>query len=63
VKSWHHSDAKPPCSSVQCEDEEKIQEGTWATIRVIPIDQPGGKGKCAYTGNEAEKVAGLAGGY
>jgi len=46
-----------------CEDEEKIQEETKATIRVIPIDQPGGKGKCVYTGNEADKVAVFARAY
>jgi nucleotide-binding universal stress UspA family protein len=33
------------------EDEERIQEETKATIRVIPLDQPGDKGKCVYTGN------------
>jgi len=45
------------------EDEEKIQEETKATIRVIPIEQPGGKGKCVYTGKEADKVAVFARAY
>jgi prolyl-tRNA synthetase len=35
------------------EDEERIQEETKATIRCIPLDQPGGTGKCVYTGKEA----------
>jgi prolyl-tRNA synthetase len=45
------------------EDEEKIQEETKATIRVIPIEQPGGKGKCVYTGKEADQVAVFARAY
>jgi len=45
------------------EDEEKIQEETKATIRVIPIGQPGGKGKCVYTGKEAGKIAIFAKAY
>ena len=45
------------------EDEEKIQEETKATIRVIPLEQPGGKGKCVYTGKEAEKIAYFAKAY
>jgi prolyl-tRNA synthetase len=45
------------------EDEEKIQEETKATIRVIPIDQPGGKGTCVYTRKEADKVAVFARAY
>jgi len=45
------------------EDEEKIQEETKATIRVIPIDQPGGKGQCVYTGKAADKVAIFARAY
>jgi len=45
------------------EDEEKIQEETKATIRVVPIDQPGGEGKCVYTGNAADKVAVFARAY
>jgi len=45
------------------EDEETIQEETKATIRVIPNDQPGGKGKCVYTGKEADKIAVFARAY
>ena len=43
--------------------EEKIQEETKATIRVIPIDQPGGSGKCMYTGKPADKIAIFAKAY
>jgi prolyl-tRNA synthetase len=45
------------------EDEDKIQEETKATIRIIPIDQPGGKGKCVYTDKEADKMAVFARAY
>ena len=45
------------------EDEEKIQEETKATIRVLPNDQPGGTGKCVYTGKPADKIAIFAKAY
>jgi prolyl-tRNA synthetase len=47
------------------EDEERIQEETGATIRVLPLDNPGkGKpGKCVYTGRETEQVAVFARAY
>lgn len=45
------------------EDEEKIQEETKATIRCIPLDQPGGAGRCVYTGKVANKVAVFARAY
>jgi prolyl-tRNA synthetase len=45
------------------EDEERIQEETKATIRVLPLEQPGGKGKCVYTGKEATQVAIFARAY
>jgi prolyl-tRNA synthetase len=45
------------------EDEEKIQDETGATIRVIPLDQSGTQGKCVYTGKKAEKVAIFARAY
>jgi prolyl-tRNA synthetase len=45
------------------QDEEKIQEETGATIRVLPMDQPGVAGKCVYTGKEAAKVAIFARAY
>jgi prolyl-tRNA synthetase len=45
------------------DDEEKIQEQTKATIRVLPIEQPGGTGKCVYTGRQADKIAVFARAY
>ena len=38
-------------------DEEKIQNETKATIRVIPFDQPGKAGRCVATGVETDQVA------
>lgn len=34
------------------EDEKRIQDETRATIRCIPLDQPGASGICCYTGKE-----------
>lgn len=34
------------------EDEKRIQDETRATIRCIPLDQPGTPGACFYTGRE-----------
>ncbi|HEX2981452.1 MAG TPA: proline--tRNA ligase [Anaerolineaceae bacterium] len=43
------------CGSGEC--EAKIKEETKATTRCIPLDQPGGTGRCVYCGAEAhEKV-------
>ncbi|MBN1487492.1 MAG: proline--tRNA ligase [Anaerolineae bacterium] len=39
------------------EDEARIKDETKATIRCIPLEQPGGKGRCIYTGQEATEVA------
>ncbi len=39
------------------EDEAQIKEETKATIRCIPLDQPGGTGTCIYTGEKADKIA------
>ncbi|MBN1920739.1 MAG: proline--tRNA ligase [Anaerolineae bacterium] len=39
------------------EDEARIKEETKATIRCIPLDQPGGSGTCVFTGREASEVA------
>jgi prolyl-tRNA synthetase len=36
------------------EAEKKIKEETKATVRCIPFDQPGTKGKCIYSGEETE---------
>jgi prolyl-tRNA synthetase len=37
------------------EDEKRIQDETRATIRCIPLDQPGTSGKCVYTGRETTR--------
>lgn len=37
------------------EDEERIQAETKATIRVIPLEQPGGSGRCVLTGRESTR--------
>ncbi len=43
------------CGDAAC--EAKVKEDTKATTRNIPLDQPGGKGKCIVCGKEAhEKV-------
>jgi len=39
------------------EDEARIKEETKATIRCIPLEQPGGSGPCVFTGREASEVA------
>jgi prolyl-tRNA synthetase len=45
------------------EDEDKIQDETGATIRVLPLDQPATAGKCVYTGKPAQKIAIFARAY
>ena len=45
------------------EQERKIKEDTGATVRCIPMDQPGGKGTCFSTGEEAEEVVLFAKAY
>ncbi|WP_298818961.1 proline--tRNA ligase [Chloroflexus sp.] len=36
-------------------DEKRIQEETRATIRCIPLEQPGITGRCVYTGRETDR--------
>jgi prolyl-tRNA synthetase len=45
------------------EDEDKIQDETGATIRLLPLDQPGTPGKCVYSGKPAQKIAVFARAY
>lgn len=45
------------------EDEDKIQDETGATIRLLPLDQPGTPGKCVYCGKPARKIAVFARAY
>jgi prolyl-tRNA synthetase len=50
------------CGSGEC--EEKIKEETKATMRCIPLDQPGGDaGKCVYCGKPAGEKAIFARAY
>lgn len=39
------------------EDEAQVKEDTRATLRCIPLEQPGGQGTCIYTGKPATEVA------
>ena len=39
------------------EDEARLKDETKATVRCIPIEQPGGKGRCVLTGEPATEVA------
>jgi prolyl-tRNA synthetase len=48
ARAWWAGDA---------EDENNIKEETKATVRCIPIDQPGGNGKCIYTGKNTTEMA------
>ncbi len=45
------------------ENENRIKEETRATLRCIPLDQPGGKGKCIFSGGEATEKAYFAKAY
>jgi len=39
------------------EDEAQIKDEAKATVRCLPMDQPGGTGTCFYTGKKATEVA------
>jgi prolyl-tRNA synthetase len=39
------------------DDEKRIQEETKATLRCLPLEQPGGSGVCLLTGRPASKIA------
>jgi prolyl-tRNA synthetase len=45
------------------ENEAKIKEETKATLRCIPLEQPGGKGKCIFSGEETTQKAYFARAY
>ena len=49
------------CGSGDC--EAKIKEETKATMRCIPLEQPGGSGKCIYCGQPAREKAIFARAY
>ncbi|HEU4325207.1 MAG TPA: His/Gly/Thr/Pro-type tRNA ligase C-terminal domain-containing protein, partial [Roseiflexaceae bacterium] len=45
------------------EDEKRIQEETKATIRCIPLEQPGTPGRCVLTGRETSQLVIFARAY
>jgi prolyl-tRNA synthetase len=45
------------------EDEKRIQDETRATIRCIPLEQPGTPGACVYTGRETTRQVVFARAY
>jgi prolyl-tRNA synthetase len=45
------------------DDEKRVQEETGATLRCFPLEQPGGEGRCFYTGKTARRVAIFARAY
>jgi len=45
------------------ENEARIKEETKATLRCFPMDQPGGKGKCIFSGEETTEKAYFAKAY
>jgi prolyl-tRNA synthetase len=49
------------CGNTECED--KIQEDTTATIRLIPLKEEKPKGKCVYCGKEAKQTVYFAKSY
>src|SRR5580700_5635334 len=49
------------CGSADC--EAKIKEETKATMRCIPLEQPGGSGQCVYCGQPAKEKAIFARAY
>jgi prolyl-tRNA synthetase len=51
----------PWCGSADC--EAKIKEETRATMRCIPLDQPGGSSNCVYCGKPAPEQAIFARAY
>jgi len=51
---WWHPDA---------DNEARIKEETKATLRCIPLEQPGGKGQCIFSGEETSIKAYFAKAY
>jgi prolyl-tRNA synthetase len=49
------------CGGQEC--EEKIKAETKATMRCLPLDQPGGQGRCIYCGQPAREKAVFAKAY
>jgi prolyl-tRNA synthetase len=44
-------------------DEARVKDETGATLRCFPLEQPGGSGKCFFTGKEADRIALFAKAY
>jgi prolyl-tRNA synthetase len=44
-------------------EEERLQQDTKATVRCIPLDQPGGEGRCFMTGRPTSRMAVIARAY
>ncbi len=49
------------CGNAECED--KVKEETQATIRCIPMEQPGGDGACIVCGTQAKEITIFARAY
>jgi prolyl-tRNA synthetase len=49
------------CGSAAC--EERVKQETKATIRCIPLDQPGGTGSCIACGSESTQQVIMARAY
>jgi prolyl-tRNA synthetase len=49
------------CGSAEC--EANVKDETKATIRCVPLDQPGGSGKCIYCGKPAQEKVYFARAY
>jgi prolyl-tRNA synthetase len=49
------------CGRSEC--EERIKEETKATMRCVPLEQPGGSGKCVYCAQPAKEMAIFARAY
>ena len=45
------------------ENEAQVKDETKATLRCIPLEQPGGKGKCIFSGEETSEKAYFAKAY
>ena len=45
------------------ENEARIKEDTRATLRCLPLEQPGGKGRCIFSGEETTEKAYFARAY
>ncbi|MFW5709637.1 MAG: proline--tRNA ligase [Chloroflexota bacterium] len=45
------------------DDERRVKEETGATLRCFPLEQPGGKAPCIYTGKPAQEIAIFAKAY